>query len=125
MQLQQQDWEAIEASPEFRRLVVQRRRFVIAALAVFVVCFGGFLILSAWDADFMASTIVSGFSVAYAYALGLIVMTWAIAWAYLRFAGRTLDAAAERVVEFARAREGGRGAPPPAGPRIEPQGGSR
>jgi uncharacterized membrane protein (DUF485 family) len=108
----EEDWAEIERSPEFQRLAADRRRFVVPALAVFALWFGGFIVLAAWAQDFMNSKIVSGFTVAYAAALSLIVMTWLIAWAYMRVSNSRLDGQAEHVTELARERERGSTAGP-------------
>jgi uncharacterized membrane protein (DUF485 family) len=91
------DWEGLERSPEFQELVTERRRFVVPALAVFVVWFGGFLVLTAYARDFMRRTPIGSFSWAYILALSLIVMTWLIAWLYLRWCDRNLAPLADRV----------------------------
>jgi uncharacterized membrane protein (DUF485 family) len=39
------EWEAIERTAEFRELVAARRRFILPALALFVVWLGTFLAL--------------------------------------------------------------------------------
>jgi uncharacterized membrane protein (DUF485 family) len=84
------DWDAVERSPEFEQLVGSRRRFVAPALIVFVVWFGGFLILTGYARDFMSEKAFGNFTWAYVLALSLIVMTWGIAWLYLRFSESTL-----------------------------------
>jgi cation/acetate symporter len=45
------DWEGLERTHELQRLVAQRRRFVVPALVVFVVWFGGFMQLTAYARD--------------------------------------------------------------------------
>jgi uncharacterized membrane protein (DUF485 family) len=91
------DWEGLERSPEFQELVTERRRFVVPALAVFVAWFGGFLVLTAYARDFMSRTPIGSISWAYILALSLIVMTWLIAWLYLRWCDRHLAPLADRV----------------------------
>jgi uncharacterized membrane protein (DUF485 family) len=77
---QRSDWEELERSPEFRELVATRRRFVVPALVVFVVWFGGFLVLTAYARGFMARQPIGSISWACLLALSLIVMTWLITW---------------------------------------------
>jgi uncharacterized membrane protein (DUF485 family) len=91
------DWDAVEQSQEFAELARRRRRLVRAGMALFVVWYGGFLILAAWARDFMGESIYHGFTVAYALALSLIVMTWLIAWLYVRAARTQLDPRAEEI----------------------------
>jgi uncharacterized membrane protein (DUF485 family) len=93
------DWDAVERSDGFVELERTRKRLVIPGLAVFVVWFGGFLICAAYARDFMAKDIYRGFTVAYAFALSLIVMTWLIAWLYIRAARTQLDPRAREVAE--------------------------
>jgi uncharacterized membrane protein (DUF485 family) len=69
----------------------------VPALAVFVLWFGGFLALTAYARDFMSKTPVGSLSWAYLLALSLIVMTWLIAWLYLRWSDRHLAPLAERM----------------------------
>lgn len=96
---QQRDWEALEESSDFQHLVDERRRFVLPALGVFVVLFGGFLVLTAYARDFMAKQPIGSFSWAYLLALGLIVMTWVMVWLYLRWSQRHLAPLAERIAD--------------------------
>jgi uncharacterized membrane protein (DUF485 family) len=99
------DWEGLEHSPEFRELVAVRRRFVVPALAVFVVWFGGFLVLTAYARDFMSKTPIGSLSWAYLLALSLIAMTWLLAWLYLRWSDRHLAPLAERMAAESPERE--------------------
>ena len=94
---QRADWERLERSPEFQELVATRRRFVVPALVVFVIWFGGFLVLTAYARDFMAKTPIGSVSWAYLFALSLIVMTWLITWLYLRWSQRHLAPLADRI----------------------------
>ena len=82
-----------------------RRRFLVPALAVFVVWFGGFLVLTAYARDFMRKTPIGSLSWAYLLALSLIAMTWLLAWLYLRWSDRHLAPLAERMVAEGRERE--------------------
>jgi uncharacterized membrane protein (DUF485 family) len=91
------DWEALEQRPEFRQLVAERRRFVIPALCLFVVWFGTFLGLAAYARGFMRKQPIGHISWAYLLALSLILMTWGIAFAYLRWSDRRLAPLIERL----------------------------
>jgi uncharacterized membrane protein (DUF485 family) len=90
------DWESLERSPDFRQLVSSRRRFVAPALIAFVVWYGGFLALTAYARDFMDTKVIGNFTWAWLLALSLIVMTWLIAWLYLRWSERRLMPLVER-----------------------------
>ena len=63
------------------------------------VWFGGFILLTAYARDFMSRTPIGSLSWAYILALSLVVMTWPIAWMYLRWCDRHLAPLAERLNE--------------------------
>ena len=90
------DWEAIERSDRFHELTTSRRRLVVPLFAVFVVWFGGYLLLTAYAHDFMGKSIYSGFTVGYLLAISQIAMAWLLAWIYIRGATRTLEPLRER-----------------------------
>ncbi len=89
------DWDALGERDEFRELVRLRRRFVVPAMIVFAVWFGGFLLLAAYAHDFMGKTPIGDISWAYIIAVSLIPMTWGIAFGYVRYADRNLTPLAE------------------------------
>ena len=91
------DWDAVERSEAFRELTKARRRLVAAGLTVFAVWYGAFLICAAYARHFMAQSIYRGFTVAYAFALSLILMTWLVAWLYVRAARTQLDPRAREI----------------------------
>jgi uncharacterized membrane protein (DUF485 family) len=91
------DWEQVERSEQFQDLAATRRRVVLPLLIVFVVWYGGFLVLTAYARDFMAETIYRGFTVAYAAAFSLIVMTWLVAFIYIRATRSSVDPQVERM----------------------------
>jgi uncharacterized membrane protein (DUF485 family) len=90
------DWQGIEESPEFEALTTARRRVVVPLLALFVVWFGGYLILTAYAHHFMGESIYRGFTVGYLLALSQIAMAWLIAFIYLRAATRTIEPLGDR-----------------------------
>jgi uncharacterized membrane protein (DUF485 family) len=95
------DWEAAEASPEFRELVTKRRRFVVPATIFFLAWYLGFILLAGYAPDFMGKRIYEGFTVGYALALSQFVMVWGLAALYLRKADKEFDPLAERAAERA------------------------
>jgi uncharacterized membrane protein (DUF485 family) len=95
------DWAGIAASDEFRALEATRRRFVTAALSVFGVAVGSFLICCGYARDFMGRSVHGALTVAYVWLLALTVLAWVIAYLYLRFSTRTLSPRAEEIVRGA------------------------
>ena len=102
------NWEAIERSPEFRELVAKRRRFVAPATVFFLSCYAGFILLAGYAPEFMGKSLYEGFTVGYGLALTQFVMTWALTWAYLRYADRVLDPLRDSVTALARQTPTGR-----------------
>jgi uncharacterized membrane protein (DUF485 family) len=92
------DWERIERSAEFRKLVAQRRRFVLPATVFFLAWYLGFVLLCGYAEGFMGEYIVDGFTVGYALALTQFLMVAVLGIAYLRYSERVLDPLRERIV---------------------------
>ena len=87
-------WRSGRKSPRRRNsraLLVRRRRFAVPALLVWTVWFGAFLVCCAFARGFMGSSIYEGFTVGYAWALSVIVLTWIIGWLYVRVSARSFD----------------------------------
>ena len=95
------DWERIEHSPEFQELVRKRRAFVVPATIFFLAYYMGFILLTGYAEDFMASSVYQGLTVGYCLALTQFVMVFALGIMYLRRADRDYDPLAQRVVEMA------------------------
>jgi uncharacterized membrane protein (DUF485 family) len=111
------DWERIERSPEFQELVRKRRSFVLPATIFFLAYYMGFILLTGYAEDFMASSVYEGLTVGYCLALTQFVMVFALGIMYLRRADRDYDPLARNVVEMAESGElepASRFAPKPA-----------
>jgi uncharacterized membrane protein (DUF485 family) len=106
------DWERIEHSPEFQELVHKRRSFVVPATIFFLAYYMGFILLTGYAEDFMASSVYQGLTVGYCLALTQFVMVFALGIMYLRRADRDYDPLAHKVIDMAErgelAPEGGR-----------------
>jgi uncharacterized membrane protein (DUF485 family) len=98
------DWEGIEHSPEFQELVRKRRSFVLPATLFFLAYFMGFILLTGYAKDFMASSVYEGLTVGYCLALTQFVMVLVLGIMYLRKSDREYDPLAARVVEMAERR---------------------
>jgi uncharacterized membrane protein (DUF485 family) len=95
------DWERIERSPEFQELVRRRRSFVVPATIFFLAYYMGFILLTGYAEDFMASSVYEGLTVGYTLALTQFVMVFVLGIWYLRKADREYDPLARKVVEIA------------------------
>jgi uncharacterized membrane protein (DUF485 family) len=95
------DWGAIARSPEFRELIANRRRFLVAATTFYCAYLLAFLCLLAFAPDAMNKTPVG--SVTWALLLGMSLVVLAIGMAVLHARrAPAWDALAERVVAAAR-----------------------
>jgi uncharacterized membrane protein (DUF485 family) len=95
------DWSAAAESPEFLELQRRKRSFVVPGLAFVFVWYFGFIALAGYAPDFMGERLIEGFTVGYALALSQFVMTWVLAWMYLRRADRVFDPLARKAAEKA------------------------
>jgi uncharacterized membrane protein (DUF485 family) len=96
------DWSAAARTPEFKELVRRRRRFIVPATLFYLTWFFGFIVLAGYAPDFMGREFLSdGLTVGYMLALSQFVMTWGLAWLYLRKADRVFDPLAERAARKA------------------------
>jgi uncharacterized membrane protein (DUF485 family) len=96
---QEIDWEAIERSPEFQELVHRRRRFVIPCTIFYLSWYLGFILLTAYAADFMGERVYEGLTVGYCLALTQFLMVLVLGLWYLRKADNEFDPLAERAIE--------------------------
>jgi uncharacterized membrane protein (DUF485 family) len=95
------DYERIEGSPEFQELVRKRRSFVLPATIFFLAYYMGFILLTGYAEDFMASSVYEGLTVGYCLALTQFAMVFALGIMYLRRADRDYDPLAQKVVDMA------------------------
>jgi uncharacterized membrane protein (DUF485 family) len=95
------DYERIERSPEFQELVRKRRSFVLPATIFFLAFYMGFILLTGYAEDFMASSVYEGLTVGYCLALTQFVMVFALGIMYLKRADRDYDPLAKKVVDMA------------------------
>jgi uncharacterized membrane protein (DUF485 family) len=95
------DWERIERSPEFQELVHRRRSFVVPATIFFLAYYMGFILLTGYAEDFMASSVYEGLTVGYTLALTQFVMVFVLGIWYLRKSDREYDPLSRKVVDLA------------------------
>jgi uncharacterized membrane protein (DUF485 family) len=95
------DYERIERSPEFQELVRKRRSFVLPATIFFLAYYMGFILLTGYAEDFMASSVYEGLTVGYCLALTQFVMVSVLGIMYLRRSDRDYDPLAQKVVDMA------------------------
>ena len=90
------DWEAIERSPDFRALVSSRRRFVTLWGGGAAALCAAFVVVA-----YLAPG-VFGDALGWIVGVGLIVLTWIVAFAYLRRSDTDWAAMEDRVAAQVR-----------------------
>ena len=96
------DWAAAAQTPEFTELVRRRRSFVVPATIFFLAWYLGFIVLAGYAPDFMGREFLTdGLTVGYVLALSQFLMTWGLAWWYLRRSDREFDPLAKRASDKA------------------------
>lgn len=82
------EWEAIEADPEFQRLLAEKRRFIVPATVFFIVYYFALPVLVGYFPTAMETEVVGKINLAYLFALSQFFVAWGIAWLYVRRAAR-------------------------------------
>jgi uncharacterized membrane protein (DUF485 family) len=95
------DWAAIERMPEFQELTTSRRRFAWLAGGTGLGLGALYVVLAAIAHGLMGTKLIGSFTVGFAGGVALIVLTWAITWAYMRRSERVWSVLEERVREKA------------------------
>lgn len=98
------DWEGIEHTEEFRRLVRARVKFVAPATIFFLVYYFMLPVLNGTATDFMRTRVIGSINIAYIFALSQFVMAWLLAWIYIRRANSLFDRLAQSVRDHAAGR---------------------
>ena len=91
------DWEAIERSPDFQRLVRSRRRFAWVAGTIGIGLGALYVVLAGVAPDLMGTHLFGSMSLGFAGGVGLIVLTWAITFAYMLRSNRVWGPLEERI----------------------------
>jgi uncharacterized membrane protein (DUF485 family) len=78
------DWTAVERSQEFRELTRGRRRFAAIAGALGIGAGLLYVVLANVAPDLMGTHVFGRMSLGFLGGVGLILVTWAITWTYMR-----------------------------------------
>lgn len=92
------DWETLAATPQFRALLREKRRFIVPATVFFVGYYFALPILVGYFPGLMKVRVAGPLNLAYLFALSQFVMAWVLAWRYVRAAAR-FDTLARQVTE--------------------------
>jgi uncharacterized membrane protein (DUF485 family) len=91
------DWETVQASPEFQSLRHRLRTFVFPLTALFLAWYLLYVLLASYAPAFMATPVVGNINVGLVFGLLQFVSTFAITAAYVKFADRRFDPAAQKI----------------------------
>lgn len=90
-------WDRIHDSPDYRRMIAEKTRFVIAATVFFIVYYFALLVLVGYWPELMGRKAWGVVNWAYLFAFSQFLMTWALAYLYMRIAGR-FDRMSEKIL---------------------------
>jgi uncharacterized membrane protein (DUF485 family) len=93
----ERDYREVAESADFRDLQRRHRSFVFPLAVLFLVWYFVYVLLAAYAHDFMATPVFGSVNVGLLFGLGQFVTTFVITMAYVRYANRTLDPAAEKI----------------------------
>jgi uncharacterized membrane protein (DUF485 family) len=91
------NYVGVQESDEFAGLRRALRRFIFPMTVAFFLWYALYVLLSAYARGFMGIRIVGNINVALVLGLLQFVSTFAIAWAYSRYADRNIDPLAEKI----------------------------
>jgi uncharacterized membrane protein (DUF485 family) len=93
-------WDAIEADPDFKKLLADKIRFIVPASIFFIVYYFTLPILVGWWPELMKKEIFGKVNIAYLFALSQFFMAWALAFIYVRVAAKWDKTAAGVLTKF-------------------------
>jgi uncharacterized membrane protein (DUF485 family) len=96
------DWQAIERLPEFQELARGRARFAWIAGGLGIGYGALYVVLAATAHDLMRTSLGGAFSLGFAGGVSLVLVTWAITYAYMRRSRLVWGPMEVRVRELAR-----------------------
>lgn len=90
------NWDEVAAMEEFRGLLKTKLRFIAPATVFFVVYYFALPVLVGYAPELMQTRVFGVVNLAYLFALSQFIMAWAVAFLYVRAAGR-FDKLAEAI----------------------------
>lgn len=90
-------WDRIYASGAYRRMIREKTVTVVAMTVFFVAYYFALPVLVGYWPDLMARRVWGKVNWAYLFAFSQFIMTWAVAYLYMRYAGR-FDRTTQRIL---------------------------
>jgi uncharacterized membrane protein (DUF485 family) len=100
METTQANWRAVERSPEFRELVRRRKAFLVPITLFWAAFFLTYLLLAALAPELMGERVL-GVSLGFLLSVAQVLMTWLVAFLYLRRAERVFEPLERRAASAA------------------------
>ena len=95
--LDEVDYGAVQASPEFQRLRRTHRSFVFPVLGACLAWYLAYVLLATYAHDFMSTPVFGSVNVAMVLGLAQVVTTFAVTTWYVHYANKRLDPLAEEI----------------------------
>ena len=89
--------QAIMQSPEFKKLVSTRWSVSLVLTLVMLAVYIGFLLVVAFNKEFLATKISPNLTLAIPVGLGIILFAWILTGIYVYWANNTYDAAVQKL----------------------------
>lgn len=91
------EWDALAATPEFKRLIREKKAFIIPALLLFLIFTLSYPLLAGLAPHFMSLRVFGEVTVIYIYSITEFFVGWLVAWRYAKAALR-FDESARAIV---------------------------
>lgn len=94
----------IQENPNFQRLVHKRNSYSFVMIALVMICYYGYILLIAFNREFLAQKIGAGMtmSIGVPMGVGVILFTIAVTWIYVRRANTEFDSEMDAIVKEGR-----------------------
>ncbi len=96
-QVTAKDWELISQSPDYRRMIAKKTKFVVPATLFFLVYYFTLPVTVGYWPELMKREVIGVVNLAYLFALSQFLMTWTLAYLYMRLA-RRFDEMSDKVL---------------------------
>jgi uncharacterized membrane protein (DUF485 family) len=101
------DWDRVAAMDEFKALLAAKIRFIAPITVFFLVYYLSLPLLVGFAPGLMDTKVIGDINIAYIFALSQFIMTWVLAWVYLRRAVE-FDSMAKSIIARLKAMREGR-----------------
>lgn len=100
----QETYERIRANPKFQAFITKRNNYSIIMTALGAIAYYGFILLVAFDKEFLAAKISAGavMSIGIPIGVGVIAFTIILTWIYVIRANSEFDTEAEAIIKEAQ-----------------------